>query len=83
MAPQRRALPRGPDSAGPGLGPGRGGRRNSRYRRGALGVTSCPLSRGWQCPGPAALRLPREPRWGGGRAAPGLGAGGKRGCLCL
>ncbi|XP_014740514.1 PREDICTED: 2-oxoglutarate and iron-dependent oxygenase domain-containing protein 3 [Sturnus vulgaris] len=46
MAPQRRPLPRGPDSAGPGPGPGRGGRRHSRYQRGALAVTSCPLSRG-------------------------------------
>ncbi|XP_068889085.1 2-oxoglutarate and iron-dependent oxygenase domain-containing protein 3 isoform X2 [Aphelocoma coerulescens] len=36
MAPQRRALPRGPDSAGPGpgLGPGRGGRRHSSARKG-------------------------------------------------
>ncbi|XP_068065471.1 2-oxoglutarate and iron-dependent oxygenase domain-containing protein 3 isoform X1 [Anomalospiza imberbis] len=32
MAPQRRALPRGPDSAGPG--PGRGGRRHSSARKG-------------------------------------------------
>ncbi|XP_036250319.1 2-oxoglutarate and iron-dependent oxygenase domain-containing protein 3 isoform X1 [Molothrus aeneus] len=34
MAPQRRALPRGPDSAGPG--PGRGGRRHSSARKGRL-----------------------------------------------
>ncbi|XP_041888621.1 2-oxoglutarate and iron-dependent oxygenase domain-containing protein 3 isoform X1 [Corvus kubaryi] len=34
MAPQRRALPRGPDSAGPGPGPGRGGRRHSSARKG-------------------------------------------------
>ncbi|XP_066056700.1 2-oxoglutarate and iron-dependent oxygenase domain-containing protein 3 [Chamaea fasciata] len=36
MAPQRRALPRGPDSAGPGPGPGRGGRRHSSARKGRL-----------------------------------------------
>ncbi|XP_038012699.1 LOW QUALITY PROTEIN: 2-oxoglutarate and iron-dependent oxygenase domain-containing protein 3 [Motacilla alba alba] len=35
MAPQRRALPRGPDSAGPG-GPGRGARRHSSARKGRL-----------------------------------------------
>ncbi|XP_027547719.1 2-oxoglutarate and iron-dependent oxygenase domain-containing protein 3 isoform X1 [Neopelma chrysocephalum] len=40
MAPQRRALPRGPESAGPGPGPatgtgtGRGGRRHSSARKG-------------------------------------------------
>ncbi|XP_057230043.1 2-oxoglutarate and iron-dependent oxygenase domain-containing protein 3 [Malurus melanocephalus] len=35
MAPQRRALPRGPDSAGsgPGPGPSRGGRRHSSARK--------------------------------------------------
>uniref|UniRef100_A0A8C3Y8V8 2-oxoglutarate and iron dependent oxygenase domain containing 3 n=2 Tax=Catharus TaxID=9184 RepID=A0A8C3Y8V8_CATUS len=32
-----------------------------------------PLSRGRPCPGPVALRLPGEPWWGGGRAAPGPG----------
>ncbi|XP_030143247.4 2-oxoglutarate and iron-dependent oxygenase domain-containing protein 3 isoform X2 [Taeniopygia guttata] len=36
MAPQRRALPRGPDSAGPGPGPGRGGRRLSSARKGRV-----------------------------------------------
>ncbi|XP_064251400.1 2-oxoglutarate and iron-dependent oxygenase domain-containing protein 3 isoform X1 [Passer domesticus] len=36
MAPQRRALPRGPESAGPGPGPGRAARRHSSSRKGRL-----------------------------------------------
>lgn len=77
MAPQRRALPRGPDSVGPG--PGRGSRRHSRYRRGALALTSC------RCPGcgrAQARRRCSSRGSPGGEAVAQRRARGKTACVC-